>query len=285
MQLADRMSALWHGLRAGSPGAARARRRVAATGAMAAFVLMLLAAAGLLHFLLTVVAVVAVCASIVALAFLARRHSAAVPRAARRLIRAALRRGVGLRKGIGSGLAHLRRAWSRVRAAANSRLAAAAADSRRRGHAVASRLRVWGERWSKRNAHDRRRDALRLNAAGAQLRRQSAYPEAAEQHRLALALFRDLGDRRSEALTLNSLALALDPAGDVTALELFEEAATILGELGDEQHEGQVIANLALAFRRRGREERSAEVLEIALGKLDRASQAYRKIEGLRRAS
>jgi hypothetical protein len=46
-----------------------------------------------------------------------------------------------------------------------------------------------------------------------------------------------------------------------------------------------VIANLALAFRRRGSEERSAEVLELALEKLNPESQAYQKVEGLRRAS
>jgi hypothetical protein len=86
-------------------------------------------------------------------------------------------------------------------------------------------------------------------------------------------------------LTLNNLALALDRAGDPGALGLFEEAAAILGELGEDQQEGEVIANLALAFRRRGSEERSAEVLELALGKLNPESQAYRKVEGLRRAS
>jgi len=59
----------------------------------------------------------------------------------------------------------------------------------------------------------------------------------------------------------------------------------MLGELGEEQHEGEVIANLALAFRRRGSDERSAEVFELALGKLEPDSQAYRKVENLRRAS
>src|SRR5689334_7052388 len=78
---------------------------------------------------------------------------------------------------------------------------------------------------------DRQREALRLNAVGAKLRRDGAYGDAAEQHRQALTLFHDLGDKHSEALTLNNLALALDHAGDETALELFERAATALGEL------------------------------------------------------
>jgi len=132
---------------------------------------------------------------------------------------------------------------------------------------------------------DRQREALRLNAAGARLRRAGAYGDAAEQHRQALGLFHELGDPHSEALTLNNLALALDHAGDETALELFERAATTLGELGDEQHEGQVIANLALAFRRRGEAERSEDALDTALAKLRPESDAYRKVQSLKRAS
>ena len=98
-------------------------------------------------------------------------------------------------------------------------------------------------------------------------------------------MFREIGDRRAEALTLNNLALALERGGDARALALFEESATILGELGDEQNEGQVIANLALAFRRRGQEQESVEALETALAKLEPESNAYRKAERLRRAS
>jgi tetratricopeptide (TPR) repeat protein len=132
---------------------------------------------------------------------------------------------------------------------------------------------------------DRQREALRLNADGARLRRSGAYDDAAEQHRQALTLLHDLGDQHSEALTLNNLALALDRAGDDAALELFERAATTLGELGDEQNEGQVIANLALAFRRRGEDEKSEDALDTALTKLRPESDAYRKVESLRRAS
>lgn len=132
---------------------------------------------------------------------------------------------------------------------------------------------------------DRQREALRLNAAGTRLRREGAYDDAAEQHRQALTLFHDLGDQHAEALTLNNLALALDRAGDETALELFERAASTLGELGDEQHEGQVIANLAVAFRRRGEEEKSEDAIDTALAKLRPESDAYRKVQSLKRAS
>jgi hypothetical protein len=181
-------------------------------------------------------------------------------------------------------LPHLRSRYVRLQASAGRRLATARTQVQ--GHVRAAKSAVHArEPWATRPPIDRDKEGLRANAAGTQLRRDGAYAEAAEQHRVALAIFRELGDRRSEALTLNNLALALDRAGDPGALDLFEESAAILSDLGERQQEGEVIANLALAFRRRGSEERSAEVLEIALGKLNPESQAYRKVEGLCRAS
>jgi tetratricopeptide (TPR) repeat protein len=126
----------------------------------------------------------------------------------------------------------------------------------------------------------RQREALRLNALGAQLRREGVYREAADQHRAALAIFREIGDQRAEALTLNNLALALSRSGEEeAAVELFEESAAILHALGDQQHEGQVIANLGLAYRHHGRSDQSADALKAALTKLNPGSTAYFKIE------
>jgi len=174
--------------------------------------------------------------------------------------------------------------FGRLQAAAGRQLAAARTQAQSHVRAATAVVQA-REPWATPMPAARDKEALRANASGAQLRRDGAYAEAAEQHRAALAIFRELGDRRSEALTLNNLALALDRAGDPGALDLFEESAGILADLGEKQQEGEVIANLALAFRRRGSEERSAEVLELALEKLNPESQAYRKVEELRRAS
>jgi tetratricopeptide (TPR) repeat protein len=134
---------------------------------------------------------------------------------------------------------------------------------------------------------DRRAEALRLNERGAQLRREGDYEHAAEQHRAALAIARELEDRSMEALTLNNLALAVVHTGGVTtAVEHFEEALTLLRELGDEEHEGQVIANLGFIRHRQGRDEDAASLLSAALEKLPPESPAYRHVEKqLRRAS
>lgn len=137
-----------------------------------------------------------------------------------------------------------------------------------------------------RTAIDRQHQALRLNELGAQLRRRGHHELAAEQHRAALAIVRDLGDRHAEALTLNNLALALAHTGVATALQHFEQSLVVLRELGDEEHEGRVIANLGFVHRRQGRSEEAESLLHEALDKLPPGSSAYRQVEEeLRRAS
>jgi tetratricopeptide (TPR) repeat protein len=275
-------------------------------GAVAAFLLALLAAVGLLRIIVFTGAGTACAAAVVAAVVCRRRAAEVLAVGWRTARRSVLALGAAARPFAAGAAVRAERAQATARAGAtrgagyalrHGRLATTTAwnATSRNAAAVAARVPTLVEAAAARAARARRpqappagrrhRDALEANAEGLRLRRAGLYGEAAEQHRRALVLFRELGDRRSEALTLNNLALALDRLGDPAALDLLEEAATILGEVGDEQHEGEVIANLALAFRRRGREERSAEVLEIALGKLEPDSQAYRRVEHLRRAS
>jgi tetratricopeptide (TPR) repeat protein len=143
------------------------------------------------------------------------------------------------------------------------------------------------ELWRKRLAATRRepasnprREAARLNARGADLRRSGDPEGAIASHMDALELVRKLGDRGGEAMTLNNLALALGHAGDDQgALDRFEEAAAILRELRDDHHEGQVVANLGFLHGRRGHREQALSCLETALDKLEPGSHAYRRVE------
>jgi tetratricopeptide (TPR) repeat protein len=136
-------------------------------------------------------------------------------------------------------------------------------------------------------ASNPRREAARLNARGADLRRSGDAEGAIAAHADALKLVRKLGERSGEAMTLNNLALALGYAGDDQgALDRFEEAAAILRELHDHHHEGQVVANLGFLLGRRGRREEALTCLETALRKLEPGSHPYRRVEEqLRRAS
>ena len=110
---------------------------------------------------------------------------------------------------------------------------------------------------------------------------------AAEQHRVALEIIRDLGDEQAEALTLNSLGLALAQGGaEAEAVEHLEQARDVLHALGDQVHEGQVIANLGLVYRRQGESEQASVLFQEALDRLPPDSSAYRHVmEELLRAS
>jgi tetratricopeptide (TPR) repeat protein len=134
---------------------------------------------------------------------------------------------------------------------------------------------------------DLHREALRLNAAGTRQRRRGAYSHAVVLHRRALGILGGLDDARTVALTQNNLALALSHVGDESsAIALFQEAAATLHDLGEQEQEGQIIANLGLAHRRHGRYEESADVLQLALTKLPPSSRAYATVEAeLERAS
>ena len=133
----------------------------------------------------------------------------------------------------------------------------------------------------------RSRHALQLNQLGAQLRRRGDYERAAKQHRVALAIVRDLGDERAEALTLNNLALALAQAGaQAEAVQHLEQALVVLRKLGDREHEWRVLANLGVVHRRQGHSEQAVNLLHAALDRLHPEWSAYRQVEEeLRRAS
>jgi tetratricopeptide (TPR) repeat protein len=175
-----------------------------------------------------------------------------------------------------------------ARAHSNALAHAAAALGSRVGYGVGQRLRATTIRFAPRAARlDPKCEAIRLNALGTQHRRSGRYDEAVETHRQALEILLAVGDRRDVALTQSNLALALSHAGDDDwAVGLFEEAAATLGELGDEEREARIMANLGVTHRRHGRRDEGDNVLELALSKLSPDSSAYQAIEAeLRRAS
>jgi tetratricopeptide (TPR) repeat protein len=287
---------VWSTLRSDSDEGRILRRRVLATAALCVFFLTLMIAVGLVAVALTLVVVAAVVALLLAVGVALRRHPEHLASARTAAVRAA----GGAKTQASGAAAFVRRPETRyavARVAKDARAQAsrvAASIPRDETRQTITRLTESAKAHASRAATNLRpadpepdphREATRLNAAGTQLRREGAYAEAADQHRRALAILQEVGDDHAAALTLNNLALVLDRTGDDAALDMFEEAATTLGSLGDEQGEGQVIANLAVALRRRGNSDRSAEVLELALQKLDEDSPEYRKVEELRRAS
>jgi len=299
MHGSERIKAFWGVVRESSAAGARLRRRIAATGAMALLMGGLLVAIGLGAFVLALLTALLIAIAVVALVAVwphARRHLGVWIRRLRERGRTIVAALLPLWR---QTLFHAERAIRRasrssaVTAASVGRTAAIVAHSAAEsGSRTAHGLMQTGLSTTVRLASrvpqtDARRKALQLNAAGTQYRRDGRYDEAVECHRRALELLRALDDRQAVALTQSNLALALSHAGDDGwAIGLFEEAAAILRELGDEEHEAQIIANLGVAHRRHGRREEGDNVLELALSKLTPASSAYQAIEAeLRRAS
>jgi tetratricopeptide (TPR) repeat protein len=315
--MSEQITAFWGLAREHSADGERIRRRIGAMCAVAFVICGFLLAIGLgllvVAFLIGVLATVALAALLafwprfgsVARGGAARaRGGAARVRSGSRAAGAAtvpvLRRTRGVSaKALTSARTHgskLAQSTKTGTAAARTSSAGALAVARTRGSAVAKAALESGGRTTRELARsarttasrtDPQQDALRLNATGTQLRRDGRYDEAVECHRRALDILRSLDDRRAVALTQSNLALALSQSGDDEwAIGLFEEAAATLGDLGDEEHEAQIMANLGIAHRRRGRDQEANNVLELALSKLTPASSAYQAIEEqLRRAS
>lgn len=288
MESARRQS-LWYLLRADTRDAQRARQRLAAGTCLALFFAGLLAAVGL------AVVVVAACVLFVAAVAAAgavhalRRHRGRLSSGARSLVseasRALERYGSAAwqyAKQLG-GLAHrmLARYGSHAQEHAK-RLPGLLETSAARAAAGVRQIQLSPPR-----PIDLQREALRLNAEGTNERRRGAYAEAVDFHTRALMMLQDVDNPHAVALTQNNLALALSHVGDDRdAISLFEQAAATLHELGDKENEGKIMANLALAHRRHGRTDESADVLRLALTKLERDSSAYELVEAeLRRAS
>jgi tetratricopeptide (TPR) repeat protein len=287
-------NSLWHLLRADSDEAQRARRRLGVGIACAVFLGGLLTAIGfvvvVLALSLSVVVIVATAAGVRAL----RRHRnelsafgrSAATRAertfrqvharARRFSVAALAAGTSAGRGFGrSATTHAGRTSRQLDARARQ------LDARARQLMQSAAVKAREARGPSRPRNiDLQREALRLNAAGTQRRRDGAPDEAVRLHSQALEILRGAEDPHATALVQNNLALALSHVGDDRrATTLFEQAAATVRALGDDEHEGRIMANLAIAHRRHGRVDECDDILRTALTKLRRDSSAYKRVE------
>jgi tetratricopeptide (TPR) repeat protein len=290
MRIREQVNQVWSLAREGSVEGERLRRRIGAIGALSLLVCGFLASIGLAVVVLAFLGGLLVSAGLLAVvAVWPELHARARLAGIGRTLRGRLSRTSGHLRARGrAGRAAAVPLWKRAQGSSGTALARARSRAATTGHSLAQTGRATAIRFAPRPARlEPQRDAMRLNAAGAQHRRQGRYDEAVECHRQALEIMRGLGDARAVALTQSNLALALSHGGDDEwAVGLLEEAAATLRNLGDEEHEAQIMANLGLTHRRHGRREEGDNVLELALAKLSPESNAYHTIEAeLRRAS
>ena len=113
-------------------------------------------------------------------------------------------------------------------------------------------------------------EAPRFARESTYLRRQGRIDEAVEAAEEAVARFDSVGDERGRALAANSLGIALAKAGrHAEAIDAFDTALTVLAEVGDRHHEGQVLANLGSVHRSVGGTEAARFCWSKALERLE----------------
>ncbi len=89
---------------------------------------------------------------------------------------------------------------------------------------------------------------------------------ALEYYKQALAIAKEIGDKRGEGSDLGNLGLAYAALGQVErALEYYEQALAISQEIGDRRNEGNWLGNLGIAYSDLGQEGRATEYYKQAL--------------------
>ena len=101
---------------------------------------------------------------------------------------------------------------------------------------------------------------------------------AAAAHAEALRIYRRIGDRRGEALTIAQLSLTRAYDVPEEAVVLGEQAVAILREVGDRSGEGQWLAKLGALYHRAGRDDEAHRCWSQALARLDPAGPDHRRL-------
>ena len=90
--------------------------------------------------------------------------------------------------------------------------------------------------------------------------------KAIEYYKQALAISKEIGDRRGEGNRLGNLGLAFSHFGEVEkAIEYYEQALAISKEIDDRRGEGDHLGNLGVAFSYLGEVEKAIEYYKQAL--------------------
>lgn len=111
---------------------------------------------------------------------------------------------------------------------------------------------------------------------GSLLNRLGDYPAAQHAHTRALAIWRDLGDRRGEARTLTALAaLTRREANYARALALLDESLALSREVGYEAGVATAYNHVGLTLTLQGRDEEAAAYFAESLAIHDRLGDRY----------
>jgi len=103
-------------------------------------------------------------------------------------------------------------------------------------------------------------------ALGYALAKSSQLPEALRHYEQGLAIRREIGDHKGEAVTLNNISQIYRAWGRYDeALKLLEQSLAIQREIGDRAGEAATSWNLGLEYERRGDLARGLPLLESSV--------------------
>ena len=116
-------------------------------------------------------------------------------------------------------------------------------------------------------AADRKAEADRLLEEAIQLSRRGQNQAALEKLQQALGIYRQIGDRQREGVTLNYMGLVYDNLGQYPrALEFQQQALVIHRAVGDKAGEGKTLNNIGSVYRNLGQYSKALEFYRQALG-------------------
>ncbi|NJR63588.1 MAG: CHAT domain-containing protein [Cyanobacteria bacterium CRU_2_1] len=113
---------------------------------------------------------------------------------------------------------------------------------------------------------DQQAEADRLLQQGVQQLQTAQFPAALQSFEQALALYREMGDRAGEGVSLNGIGFVYDSLGQYPqALEYYQQALTIAQEIGDRSGEGTTLSNIGSVYDSLGQYPQALEYYQQAL--------------------
>jgi CHAT domain-containing protein/tetratricopeptide (TPR) repeat protein len=115
-------------------------------------------------------------------------------------------------------------------------------------------------------SEERKAEGDRLFLQGAQQYRTSQFREALQSLEQALVIYREIGNRAGEGVTLTGIGAVYERTGEYAqALDYYEQALVILRAVGDRAGEGVTLNNIGEVYRSTGEYAQALDYYEQAL--------------------
>ncbi len=112
----------------------------------------------------------------------------------------------------------------------------------------------------------RKNEALRLNKLGVQQFNRSKFQEALNNFEQALVIFGEIGERKDEGAVLNNIGLVYGSLGEYPkALDYFQQSLAIDKQIGNKSGEGTTLNNIGEVYRNLGEYPKALDYFQQSL--------------------